>query len=162
MFGFYFLKDAGARMPTASMSKTMTMYMLFDALKAGRVALEDEFLVSERAWRMQGSKMFIHVGDKVKVEDLIRGVIIQSGNDAAVAVAEGLAGSEEAFASAMNARMQEIGMKDSHFMNASGWPMAMALPPAIRVNNLSMALKTNGAQLGALPKAGHCGWRGDR
>lgn len=115
-------KGADARMPTSSMSKTMTMYMTFDALKQGRLKLEDALPVSERAWRMEGSKMFIHVGDSVKVEDLIRGVIIQSGNDAAVALAEGISGSETAFAEAMNAKMREIGMPNSHFMNASGWP----------------------------------------
>jgi D-alanyl-D-alanine carboxypeptidase (penicillin-binding protein 5/6) len=115
-------KGADEHMPTSSMSKTMTMYMVFEALKAGRIHLDDEFQVSEKAWRMQGSKMFIKVGDKVKVEDLIRGVLIQSGNDSAVALAEGLSGSEDAFVEAMNTRMKDIGMADSHFMNASGWP----------------------------------------
>ena len=115
-------KEADAQMPTSSMSKVMTIYMLFEDLKAGRVKLEDTFLVSEKAWRMGGSKMFIKVGDRVKVEDLIRGIIIQSGNDATIAVAEGLAGSEEAFAQAMTARAKELGMTKSHFVNASGWP----------------------------------------
>ncbi|MDD9900078.1 MAG: D-alanyl-D-alanine carboxypeptidase [Alphaproteobacteria bacterium] len=115
-------KSANDRMPTSSMSKTMTMYMVFDALKAGRIKLEDEFLISEKAWRMGGSKMFIRVDTKVKVEDLIRGVIIQSGNDAAVALAEGLAGTEVAFAEAMNVRAKELGMMNSQFKNASGWP----------------------------------------
>jgi len=115
-------KNADARMPTSSMSKVMTIYMLFEDLKAGRVKLDDTFLVSEKAWRMGGSKMFIKVGDRVKVEDLIRGIIIQSGNDATVAVAEGLAGSEAAFAEAMTARAKELGMTGSHFVNASGWP----------------------------------------
>jgi D-alanyl-D-alanine carboxypeptidase (penicillin-binding protein 5/6) len=118
-----FSKSADERMPTSSMSKTMTIYMIFDALKQGRIHLDDEFQVSEKAWRMQGSKMFIKVGDKVKVEDLIRGVLIQSGNDAAVALAEGLSGSEDAFAEAMNVRMKDLGMHDSRFMNASGWPV---------------------------------------
>lgn len=115
-------KGANDRMPTSSMSKTMTIYMVFDALKEGRLKLDDEFLVSEKAWRMEGSEMFIKVGDKVKIEDLIRGVVVQSGNDAAVALAEGLAGSEEAFAEAMNARAKDLGMTGSHFVNASGWP----------------------------------------
>lgn len=115
-------KDAGAQMPTSSMSKVMTLYMLFEDLKNGRVKLDDTFLISEKAWRMGGSKMFIKVGDKVKVEDLIRGIVIQSGNDATVAVAEGLAGSEEAFATAMTARAKELGMTGSNFVNASGWP----------------------------------------
>jgi serine-type D-Ala-D-Ala carboxypeptidase (penicillin-binding protein 5/6) len=115
-------KREGERMPTSSMSKTMTMYMVFGALKEGRLHLDDELLVSEKSWRMEGSKMFIHVGDKVKVEDLVRGVLIQSGNDAAVALAEGISGSEEAFAAAMTAKAKELGMNDSNFVNASGWP----------------------------------------
>lgn len=115
-------KNAGDRMPTASMSKVMTMYMVFEALKQGRVSLTDEFTISEKAWRMEGSKMFIRVDTQVKVEDLVRGVIIQSGNDAAVALAEGIGGSEEAFVDAMNQRAKEIGLTGSHFMNATGWP----------------------------------------
>lgn len=117
-----FDKDAATAMPTSSMSKVMTLYMVFDALKAKRISLSDTFTISEKAWRMEGSKMFIQVGSQVAVEDLIRGVAIQSGNDAAVALAEGLAGSEEDFAAAMNARAKEIGMNNSHFANASGWP----------------------------------------
>jgi D-alanyl-D-alanine carboxypeptidase (penicillin-binding protein 5/6) len=115
-------KNANARMPTSSMSKTITLYLIFEALKKGNIKLTDEFLVSEKAWRMQGSKMFIKVGDKVKVEDLIRGVAIQSGNDATIVLAEGLAGSEEAFVEQINAKAKALGMTNSHFMNASGWP----------------------------------------
>src|SRR5436190_20695066 len=94
-------KNADEHMPTSSMSKTMTLYLVFDALKQGQMKLGDELPVSEKAWKMEGSKMFIKVGSKVRVEDLIRGVAIQSGNDAAVALAEGLAGSEDAFAERM-------------------------------------------------------------
>lgn len=115
-------KQANERMPTSSMSKVMSIYMVFDDLKRGRIHLDDMMTVSEKAWRMEGSKMFIQVGDQVKVEDLIRGVVIQSGNDAVVALAEGIAGSEEAFADAMNVRAKELGLANSHFMNASGWP----------------------------------------
>ncbi|MCE9507172.1 MAG: D-alanyl-D-alanine carboxypeptidase [Alphaproteobacteria bacterium] len=115
-------KSADEHMPTSSMSKTMTLYMVFDALKQGQLKLTDELPVSEKAWRMQGSKMFIRVGSKVKVEDLIRGVAIQSGNDATVALAEGLAGTEDAFVERMNTRAKELGMANSHFMDASGWP----------------------------------------
>lgn len=115
-------KDADVRMPTSSMSKVMTAYVVFDELRSGGLKLEDKVPVSEKAWRMQGSKMFIRVGDKVKVEDLIRGVLIQSGNDATVALAEAVAGTEQAFADAMNAKARELGMNNSHFMNASGWP----------------------------------------
>lgn len=116
-------KLADDRMPTSSMSKTMTLYMVFEMLKEGHLALTDMLPISEKAWRMGGSKMFVKVGSKVKVEDLIRGVAIQSGNDAAVALAEGVAGTEEAMAERMNIRAKELGMLNSHFMNASGWPV---------------------------------------
>ncbi len=117
-----FEKNADERMPTSSMSKTMTIYMVFEALKDGRLKLDTELPVSEKAWRMQGSKMFVEVGKTVKVEDLIRGVIVQSGNDATIVLAEGLAGTEESFGSAMTAKAHELGMEESRFVNASGWP----------------------------------------
>lgn len=115
-------KNSDEKMPTSSMSKTMTLYMVFDAIKNGKLSLEQELPVSEKAWRMQGSKMFVPLGGMVKVEDLIRGVAIQSGNDATIVLAEGMAGTEESFADAMNAKAKELGMNDSHFANASGWP----------------------------------------
>ncbi len=115
-------KNSATRMPTASMSKVMTLYMVFEALRDGKISLQDTFTVSEKAWRMEGSKMFIQVGTQVTVEDLVRGVAIQSGNDAAVALAEGLGGTEEEFAALMTTRAQELGMKGSNFKNASGWP----------------------------------------
>ena len=110
------------RLAPASMSKLMTVYMLFDALKRGDVKLTDSFHVSEKAWAMQGSKMFVDIDSAVKVEDLIRGMIIQSGNDACIVVAEGLAGSEEAFAERMNKKAKEIGLTGSNFTNSTGWP----------------------------------------
>lgn len=115
-------KEAAERMPTSSMSKLMSMYLVFEALKQGRLKLEDTLTVSERAWRMEGSRMFIEVGTKVKIEDLVRGVIIQSGNDAVVALAEGVAGTEDAFAEAMTQRAREIGLTNSNFTNAAGMP----------------------------------------
>lgn len=115
-------KNSQERMPTSSMSKVLTAYMVFEAVKEGRVKMDQLMTVSERAWRMQGSKMFVPLGTQVKVEDLIQGVIVQSGNDATVVLAEGLAGSEEAFADSMNKKAAQLGMKNSHFMNASGWP----------------------------------------
>lgn len=115
-------KNADQRMPTASMSKLMTMYMVFEAIRQGRLTLEDRLTVSETAWRKGGSKMFVEVGDEVAVEDLIRGVIIQSGNDATIVLAEALGGTEEAFAAAMTARAQDLGLSRSNFANASGWP----------------------------------------
>jgi D-alanyl-D-alanine carboxypeptidase (penicillin-binding protein 5/6) len=110
------------KMPTSSMSKMMTMYVVFQALKDKKISLEDEFAVSERAWRMEGSRSFANLGAKVKVEDLIRGVIIQSGNDASVVVAEGVAGSEGAFVTMMNQQALALGMKNSHFANVAGLP----------------------------------------
>ncbi|MCB1555803.1 MAG: D-alanyl-D-alanine carboxypeptidase [Alphaproteobacteria bacterium] len=117
-----FEKNADERMPTSSMSKVMTIYLVFEALRDGRLGLDGTLKVSEKAWRKGGSKMFVEVGKRVKVEDLIRGVLIQSGNDATIVLAEGLAGTEEAFADALNAKAAELGMTHSHFMNASGWP----------------------------------------
>ena len=115
-------KDADASMPTASMSKIMTSYLVFERLKEGRLSLDDEFLISEKAWRKGGSKMFVEVGKQVRVEDLLRGVIVQSGNDASIALAEGLSGSEEAFADEMTRTGREIGLQNSQFANATGWP----------------------------------------
>lgn len=117
-----FEKNADQRMPTSSMSKVMTMYVVFDAIRQGRLTMETKLPVSEKSWRMQGSKMFIHVGDSVPVEDLAQGVIVQSGNDATIALAEGVAGTEESFARIMNEKAAEMGLKNTHFMNASGWP----------------------------------------
>ena len=115
-------KNADVRMPPSSMSKMMTAYMVFERLKDGRLSLDDELPVSEKAWRKGGSKMFVEVGDQVRVEDLLRGVIVQSGNDACIVLAEGLAGSEEAFAEQMTAKGREIGLTGSNFTNATGWP----------------------------------------
>lgn len=115
-------KNADQRTPPSSMSKLMTIYMVFDKLKRGDLQMSDELPVSPKAWRMQGSKMFVMVNSQVKVEDLLRGVIIQSGNDATVVLAEGLAGSEEAFAEQMTRKAKELGMTGSQFKNASGWP----------------------------------------
>jgi D-alanyl-D-alanine carboxypeptidase (penicillin-binding protein 5/6) len=115
-----FEKNADERIPPASMSKLMTAYMIFDRLKSGRLKLDEEVTVSERAWKMGGSQMFLEVGDRVRVEDLIRGIIIQSGNDACVAMAEAISGSEEAFAREMNEKAREIGLTGSSFANSTG------------------------------------------
>ncbi|HXP75529.1 MAG TPA: D-alanyl-D-alanine carboxypeptidase family protein [Stellaceae bacterium] len=115
-------KGADQRMPPASMSKIMTAYLVYDALKKGRLSLEDILPVSEKAWRTQGSKMFVPYPGRVKVEDLVRGMIIQSGNDACIVLAEGLAGSEEAFVEQMNEKAKELGLDHSHFANVSGLP----------------------------------------
>ena len=117
-----FAKDADGRMATSSMSKVLTMYLVFDAIRDGKLALDKELVVSPYAWGQTGSRMFLNPGEHAKVEDLVRGVIIQSGNDAAVTFAEGLGGSETAFAGMMNAKAAELGMTNSHFMNATGMP----------------------------------------
>jgi len=120
-------KDPDTPMAPASMSKLMTLYMLFDRLKSGALSLDDKFRVSENAWRKGGAKsgsstMFLEPKMKVRVEDLIRGIIVQSGNDACIVVAEGLSGSESAFAQEMTAKAQELEMTNSHFANSTGWP----------------------------------------
>ena len=115
-------KDADATMPTSSMSKIMTIYMLFEALEDGRLSLDEALPVSEYAWRKGGSKMFVEVGTEVLVEDLIRGIVVQSGNDASIVIAEALGGTEAGFAQAMTERARALGMENTNFANATGWP----------------------------------------
>jgi len=115
-------KNADIALPPASMSKLMTLNMLFEALKDGRVTMQTTFPVSTKAWQMGGSKMFVEPADRPTVEDLIHGIIVNSGNDACVVVAEGLAGSEDAFSQLMNERAVTLGMANSNFTNSSGWP----------------------------------------
>lgn len=120
-------KNADKPMPPASMSKIMTTYMVFSRLREGKLAMDDTLPVSERAWRRggcvsDGSTMCLKLGERVKVEDLLQGIIVQSGNDASIVIAEGLAGSEEAFASEMNKKAKEIGLKGSVFRNSTGLP----------------------------------------
>lgn len=122
-----FEKNADAPMAPASMSKLMTVEMLFHRLKNGDVSLTDKFLISENAWRKGGaasgsSTMFAKVNSEVPVEALLRGVIVQSGNDASIAIAEAIGGTEEAFARMMTERARELGLKNSTFKNATGWP----------------------------------------
>ncbi|MBT5428794.1 MAG: D-alanyl-D-alanine carboxypeptidase [Rhodospirillaceae bacterium] len=115
-------KNADMLMSPSSMSKIMTIYKVFEKLKDGDLSLNDKFKVSEKAWRKGGSKMFVKLNSRVKVEDLIRGVIVQSGNDATIVIAEGLSGTEGFFADELNKTAKELGMLNSHFTNASGWP----------------------------------------
>ena len=117
-----FEKNADERMPPSSMSKIMTVYMVFERLAEGSLKLDDTLPVSENAWRKSGSKMFVELGSRITVEDLLRGVIIQSGNDATIVIAEGLAGDEESFAAEMTERGRALGLDSSTFRNASGWP----------------------------------------
>ncbi len=115
-------KNEDRPVPPASMSKLMTLNMLFEALQDGRVNLDTKFTVSKNASEKGGSKMFVKQGDRISVENLIRGIIVHSGNDACIVVAENLAGSEADFARIMTARARKLGMNESTFANATGWP----------------------------------------
>ncbi len=115
-------KNADEPIPPASMSKLMTVYMLFEALHEGRLSMDTPLPVSTKARQMAGSTMFLNEQDRPTVEQLIKGIIVLSGNDACVVVAEGLAGSEDAFARQMTERAPKLGLTNSHFANASGWP----------------------------------------
>ncbi len=117
-----FEKNADESMFPASMSKIMTALLVFDRLRDGRLTLETKLPVSEKAWRMGGSKMFVRVGEEISVEDLLRGVIVQSGNDASIVLAEAIGGSEEAFADLMTTRAREVGLENTVFRNSTGWP----------------------------------------
>ncbi|CAN5165032.1 D-alanyl-D-alanine carboxypeptidase family protein [soil metagenome] len=110
------------RFAPASITKVMTAYVVFDKLEEGAVSLDDPVLVSEKAWRTGGSRSFIDVNSRVPLVELLQGMIVQSGNDASVALAEHVAGSEETFAALMNQYAQELGMSQTHFVNSTGWP----------------------------------------
>lgn len=115
-------KNADERMDPASITKLMTAYVVFGEMKAGRLAPDENVVISEKAWRMPGSRTFVEVGTQVPVSTLIKGMIIQSGNDATVALAEKVAGSEATFASLMNQQAQKLGMTSTQFVNSTGWP----------------------------------------
>ena len=122
-----FEKNARVQMFPASMTKIMTATIVFDRIKSGALSLDDEFMVSEDAWRRGGTKsgsstMFLKPKSMVKVRDLLRGVIVQSGNDACIVLAQGIAGSEAAFADLMNAKAKQLGLESANFVNATGWP----------------------------------------
>jgi serine-type D-Ala-D-Ala carboxypeptidase (penicillin-binding protein 5/6) len=115
-------KDAVARVEPASLTKLMTAYIVFQELAAGKLKLDEQVTVSEHAWRSEGSRTFIELGKPVSVQDLVLGMIVQSGNDATIALAERIAGTEETFAQMMNANAKRLGMVGSHFENSSGLP----------------------------------------
>ena len=117
-----FAKNAEVPMKPASMAKIMTVFVVFQRIADGSLRLENKFLVSEKAWRKGGSKTFVEVGSRVSVNDLLHGVIVQSGNDAAIVLAEGIAGTEDAFAEEMNFWAKKLGMTQTNFRNATGWP----------------------------------------
>ena len=135
-----FAKDADAPMPTSSMSKMLTIYLVFDALKSGKLTMETMLPTSEHAWKQEGSRMFLNVGQQARVEDLIRGVVIQSGNDASVVFAEYLGASEQNFSEMMNAKAQQLGMAHSHFTNATGMPDPQHYSTARDLATLAQAL----------------------
>ena len=117
-------KDADVQQPPSSMTKLMTAYIVYGKLKAGQLQLAQELPVSDKAWRMQGSKMFVPQGGSVAVEDLIKGMIVQSGNDACIVLAEFIGGSEDQFVELMNAKAKELGLTNTHYANCTGWPDA--------------------------------------
>jgi D-alanyl-D-alanine carboxypeptidase (penicillin-binding protein 5/6) len=133
-------RNADERVEPASITKIMTVYVAGHALKSGLVGLNDEVLISEKAWKMEGSRMFIEVGKRVSVSDLLEGIIVQSGNDASVAIAEHISGSEAVFASVMNDHATQLGMTDSSFANATGLPDPMTYVTARDIGKLSSAL----------------------
>ena len=132
-----FEKSPHKPLPPASLSKLATIYYTLRAIKRGQVGLEDEFTVSEKAWRMGGSKMFVEVGKKVSVENLLRGVIVSSGNDSSVVLAENFVGSEESFARVLTEMGRELGLKNSTFRNATGWPHPQHMMTASDIASLS-------------------------
>ena len=115
-------KNSEERTYPSSMTKMMTVLVAFEKIKNGTLSIDQEFLISKKAWKMKGSKMFIEVDKKVKLSDLLLGVVVQSGNDASIAIAEGISGSEETFAIEMNNLGKKIGLTGTNFVNSSGWP----------------------------------------
>ena len=135
-----FEKDSKRLMYPASMTKIMTAYVVFDAIKQGNITMDTQFPISKKSWKKGGSKMFVKYGSNVAVRDLLYGVIIQSGNDAAIALAEGIAGTEENFAQLMNSYAKKLGMKNTNFMNATGWPHKKHYTTSIDLIKLSARL----------------------
>ena len=140
-------KNPDEPMKPASMAKMMTTYIMFSQISEGSLKLEDKFIVSEKAYRKGGSRMFVEIGSQVTVEDLLRGIIVQSGNDAAIVVAEGIAGTEEAFAEEMTATARKLGMHNTTFGNATGWPDPATTTTALDLAILARAMITNYPEL---------------
>ena len=133
-------KDPDSPMKPASMAKIMTVYVAFQRIADGSLSLDDTFLISEKAWRKGGSKTFVEVGKQVAVRDLLMGVVVQSGNDAAIAIAEGISGTESGFAEEMNYVARQLGMTNTIFKNATGWPDPDQVTTARDLNILATAL----------------------
>ena len=132
--------QGNTRLPPASLTKLMTSHVAALELQRGRIKESDLVAISEKAWRMGGSKMFVKVGDQVAVGDLLRGIIVQSGNDASIALAEHLAGGEDTFAALMNLEAKRLGLADTHFVNATGWPAEGHHSSALDMAKLARAI----------------------
>lgn len=133
-------KKADEKIEPASITKLMTAYVAYHELEAGRLAMNDTAIISEKAWRMGGSRMYLEVGSKVTVKELLKGLIIQSGNDASVAIAEHIAGGEDAFVEMMNHYAKKLGMKDTNYTNSTGWPDKGHFTTARDIATLSIAI----------------------
>ena len=135
-----FEKNSDLTYGPASMSKLMLLYIVFERLQNRSISLEQEFLVSKKAWKFGGSKMFVNIGDKVSIMDLLKGVIVQSGNDACIVLAEGISGSEKNMVEEMNDKGQELGLSNSNFQNVTGWPHKDHYMSAKDIGNLAKAI----------------------
>jgi len=133
-------KAADEQVEPASITKMMTAYLIYRELENGRISIDDKVTISEKAWRMEGSRMFVEVGKQVSVEDLLKGMIIQSGNDATVALAEHVAGTESAFVDMMNAQAQALGMTGTNYENVTGWPSENHYSTARDIATLAQAM----------------------
>lgn len=133
-------KNSDEKMGPSSMTKIMTSYLVFDALKKGEYDLDTKFNVSKKAWKTGGSKMFVNLNDNVALGDLIQGMVVQSGNDACIVIAEGFSGSTEAFAEEMNEKAKELGLDSTHFTNPDGLPDPEHYTTARDLSNLARAL----------------------
>ena len=133
-------KEADIQVEPASITKLMTSYVIYNELEAGRLSMDDMVTISEKAWRMGGSRMYVEVDKQVSVHDLMKGLIIQSGNDATVALAEHIAGTERAFVDLMNQHAAKLGMANTYFMNSSGWPEEGHLTSARDISKLALAV----------------------
>ena len=133
-------KKADEKIEPASITKLMTAYVVYKELEAERLAMDDLVVVSEKAWRMGGSRMYLEVGSKVTVKELLKGLIIQSGNDASVTLAEHIAGSEDAFVELMNHYASKLGMNNTHYKNSTGWPDKDHLTTARDIAKISIAI----------------------
>ncbi len=133
-------KAADVQIEPASITKLMTAYVVYNELAEGRLSMDDQVTISEKAWRMGGSRMYVEVGTQVAISDLLKGLIVQSGNDASVALAEHVAGTEDAFVALMNQYAENLGMLNTHFANCTGWPDKTHLTTARDIATLAKAI----------------------